>query len=75
LIIFGFPGHPSLKKGGESLTYKSRIINHPVPEIEIAIFDYIWISGPPLLEKRRGEFNIQIPNNQPPRPGDRDCYI
>jgi len=55
MITFGFPGHPSLKKGGESLTYKYLIINHPVPEIWIAAYDYIWISGPPLLEKRRGE--------------------
>jgi len=33
----------------------NKIINHPVPEIGISIDDYIWISGPPLLEKRKGE--------------------
>jgi hypothetical protein len=32
--------------------------NHPVPEIEFAAYDKICISGPPLLEKRRGNFTF-----------------
>jgi hypothetical protein len=30
------------------------IINHPVPERSISNVYYVCVSGPPLLEKRRG---------------------
>jgi len=53
VIVFGFPGHPSLKKGGESLTY--RYLVHLGREVRSIIFVQVY-----LLEVTKCGFKVDI---------------